>query len=1007
MLATILAAAGSLSAQVPQLLYYKFNEGSGATTANSASPGIGTNPAAISGTTSWITPGQIGSSSLNFAGTSHIATNAPLSIPSTQSWTIEFWIRPNANTWGYIFGDGDNVGSSFAHLRCSWYNLTDTIELAGTNDGIGTSLRIVTGPILNTWHHFAFVYDHTASTISTYWNGVPNVSGTYTTNISGSAFILGRLDPSHTAIFNGAIDEFRFWTVARSQAEILAGMNNELPLGPALTAAASAGTAASVFSNSDGGGDGVAAGGSFTIADNDDTNIGLITLDQIELTASGSGNDSTAYNEVSIYRDHDSLGTQGSYDPGIDVLIDTVVGGFPTDNGVLTFDVPTAEQGSWGGSQIRTYFVVAKFAGTALPGDTFAFSVTDLAVSGHAQAQGQGLPSAVMSGFEIDTPSFVFADVGPATARTVYLTFPGVCQEFTISYPAGPDDKPANLMVQSQGTADEVVDLVNTQLWWDSDNDQAFTPADTLIDTQVFTQANGSVTFDLSSLPAFQQGDTRRFFVVYNLGTTAANNSTFQCRVFSMGPVPLGGTASGLPLAYSAGLEISAAIVFGVMNGPAAPVTVDSNAGATGDGVLLADVTLEALPGGSWDFASLVFNAAGSGSHNTAYFELGLYEDSGNGTWDGPGTDSLAAPLVAGFSANVAAFDLSNAALPAGTDRRFFLVARLNGTAASGDTFGARLTEAVASTIPPVGSPSGFPTPASTALVIDVPALSVANSPEQPSAGTHAAGTAAEVVAASFRVHALNGGATVNSLLLTTGGTGDWSSDIDAAAGVQVFRDNGDGIFGAGDTMLAQAGGAATVTLNMNLNLATGEIADLWVVLGLTASAGQGVAATPETFSVRIDNPADVGATTPVVFGMPAPQGIDVGAIEFSVSTFEPATGLTAGGQALTIQGSGFMAPFTVTIGGTACPGTASITGGTQVTGLTIPAGFGQNLPIVIRSGTLPPQTLAQTFSYTSPKDSAPPKADDGGGCTTGQGSAWALLLLAPLAAFVARRRRA
>src|SRR5690606_8867613 len=76
------------------------------------------------------------------------------------------------------------------------------------------------------------------------------------------------------------------------------------PAGPTLTVAGAAGTAASVFANADGGGDGVAGGGSFTITDNDHQDIGLITLDQIEITASGSGDDSTAFDEVAIYRDH-------------------------------------------------------------------------------------------------------------------------------------------------------------------------------------------------------------------------------------------------------------------------------------------------------------------------------------------------------------------------------------------------------------------------------------------------------------------------------------------------------------------------------------------------------------------------------------------------------------------------------------------------------------------------------------------------------------------------------
>jgi hypothetical protein len=89
------------------------------------------------------------------------------------------------------------------------------------------------------------------------------------------------------------------------------------------------------------------------------------------------------------------------------------------------------------------------------------------------------------------------------------------------------------------------------------------------------------------------------------------------------------------------------------------------------------------------------------------------------------------------------------------------------------------------------------------------------------------------------------------------------------------------------------------------------------------------------------------------------------------------------------------------------CAGTPVIAGGTQVTGLTVPPGVGINLPIVVRSGALPAQTLTQTFTYTSPKDNDPPKADESG-CASGHSQQWLLLLgaLGLLTAVVALRRR-
>src|SRR5690606_32259390 len=122
--------------------------------------------------------------------------------------------------------------------------------------------------------------------------------------------------------------------------------------------------------------------------------------------------------------------------------------------------------------------------------------------------------------------------------------------------------------------------------------------------------------------------------------------------------------------------------------------------------------------------------------------------------------------------------------------------------------------------------------------------------------------------------------------------------------------------------------------------------------------AGAGAVAVADTFVVSIAATVDVNSSANVVLGSPAPVGVSVGAIDFGVTSFVPGTDLQAGGKPITITGSGFVAPFTVKIGGVTCPGTATISGGTQVTGLSIPAGTGQNLPIEISSGNMPARVI-------------------------------------------------
>jgi hypothetical protein len=274
---------------------------------------------------------------------------------------------------------------------------------------------------------------------------------------------------------------------------------------------------------------------------------------------------------------------------------------------------------------------------------------------------------------------------------------------------------------------------------------------------------------------------------------------------------------------------------------------------------------------------------------------------------------------------------------------------------------------------------------------------------------THKAGTSATFTVAAFRLTATNDIITINGINLTTAGTGDWTSDVDAATGVQVYRDDGDGVFNAADTLLYQGGGAALVTATFGtpLIMPVTSTADLWVRVQLTATAGNGRVATPETFSLSIASATDVAASTVVVLGTPAPAGVTVGAIEFEVTSFTPPNDLPAGGKAISMSGKGFMSPLIVTIDGVVCPGTPNITGGTQVTGLVVPPGGGENRTIQVSSGTLATQTITQTFSYSKVSSVGGSGGDSGGGgCSATRQASWLLLGELLLLIGAARSRR-
>jgi hypothetical protein len=231
---------------------------------------------------------------------------------------------------------------------------------------------------------------------------------------------------------------------------------------------------------------------------------------------------------------------------------------------------------------------------------------------------------------------------------------------------------------------------------------------------------------------------------------------------------------------------------------------------------------------------------------------------------------------------------------------------------------------------------------------------------------------------------------------------------VDATSGVQVFLDDGDGVFNPADTMIYQGAGAALVaaTFSTPLSLPVSGTAELWVRITFTTTAGQGAIATPETFVLAIAGGSDVLASTQALLGTPPPTGVTIGAIEFSVTSFSPPNDLPAGGKPISITGTGFVPPLIVKIKGVVCPGTPNIVGGTQVSGLTVPSGTGTGLAIEITSGTLPQQIVAQTFSYSKVGSvDGGSGGDSGSGCGAAQ-STCRLLLPALLMTAVAGRRR-
>lgn len=159
----------------------------------------------------------------------YVQTTFP-GITGTSPRTVEAWIKTTANCnpsaggiqqiitdWGV-----QATGTRFT-FNVLWNNAI-RVEVSGS--GLSGTIPVNTGA----WNHVAVVYNPTAANqLSLYVNGVLDVSGNISPPIntsSGNMRIGQRVDAQRH--FDGTIDEVRVWNYAKTQAEIVSTLGNEL-----------------------------------------------------------------------------------------------------------------------------------------------------------------------------------------------------------------------------------------------------------------------------------------------------------------------------------------------------------------------------------------------------------------------------------------------------------------------------------------------------------------------------------------------------------------------------------------------------------------------------------------------------------------------------------------------------------------------------------------------------------------------------------------------------------
>ena len=231
---TVTAAVNVVIAGSGLQAYWKFDDGTGATAADSTGNG---STGTLSNSPTWTT-GTIGGA-LSFNGTNQYVS-APVSNISQTSYGVSFWFKTSSSNGGLFDVNTSPAGTtsldrdiylSGGNLKAYVYN-TETITTS-------TGLNLTNGQ----WHHVVHTFGGAVGGQKLYVDGVLRASGSK----SSSDFTwptcvnIGFAGAASTRYFSGTIDDVRLYNTALSSSAVTA-LYNDRPPTVATAAAASPST---------------------------------------------------------------------------------------------------------------------------------------------------------------------------------------------------------------------------------------------------------------------------------------------------------------------------------------------------------------------------------------------------------------------------------------------------------------------------------------------------------------------------------------------------------------------------------------------------------------------------------------------------------------------------------------------------------------------------------------------------------------------------------------------
>jgi hypothetical protein len=167
---------------------------------------------------------------LNGSASAVAVSSSDIAFGPEENFTIEFWFKGSGNSAQTLFSNGKGDGTD---TNINGWSLTSDASGKMIVSSHGTSFTAAdTNQLDNKWHHFALVVNRLGN-ITAFIDG--NRKGeTPAENwaeFGGPQLYIGALadigtgSTTYSNFFNGDIDEFRVWTMARKQDQIKATMN--------------------------------------------------------------------------------------------------------------------------------------------------------------------------------------------------------------------------------------------------------------------------------------------------------------------------------------------------------------------------------------------------------------------------------------------------------------------------------------------------------------------------------------------------------------------------------------------------------------------------------------------------------------------------------------------------------------------------------------------------------------------------------------------------------------